>query len=417
MKTSSYQKFKKAHFMQITSSKLTAPVIIPTSKSYANRALILASLVPNAITIQDLPRAQDVEDCLEVLMQLGLAVRQNNQIVIQKQYPKDEIISSKIVMLFLGEGGTTIRFLIPMLALGKNAYLLKVNPAFKKRPYQELIDLLVNLGAKFTPSDREDELGLLQGPITLKDVVIDANETTQNASAFYLLQSVFDFKIEVKNLKTSLAYLEMTKKLVDELKSSSEYTVPVDMSSASYFIALGIFQGIEIANITQRDPWQADSKIFDILKQIGATYQLDQTGFNIVKQTQLKTLDIDLADCLDLAPTLAFMAAMIKGQHKLHNIQNLQFKETNRIHGIQEVLNHFGVKNFVKNTTLIIESSGRIQAQSQKIKTLHDHRLVMMASLFYKILGEGEVEPASAVNKSFPEFFDLINGINTSFSC
>ena len=47
-------------------------VLIPTSKSFANRILILASLCPKIVTIEGLPESTDVSNLIDCLEKIGI---------------------------------------------------------------------------------------------------------------------------------------------------------------------------------------------------------------------------------------------------------------------------------------------------------------------------------------------------------
>tara|TARA_Y100000385_G_C12998073_1_gene595863 strand:- start:28 stop:1215 length:1188 start_codon:yes stop_codon:yes gene_type:complete len=394
--------------MIITSTSPLPDITIPTSKSFANRALILAALKKEDVELFNLPKAQDVLDMLDVFQDLELISNWGEHVHVLKSFPENEVLFGEYKELYLGEGGTTIRFLLPFLALGKQKYLIKVHPRFKQRPYKDLLVLLEHLGARVEHLSADDELCFIQGPIKLKQVEIDCSQTSQNLSSFLLLKLAYQFDLVIKNLSSSLTYVKMTEELVNAFHKQSHYTIPVDMSSASYFIALGcIHQSLTIKNIKNIDSLQADSKIFEILDLLGVDYSFSSLGLKIKKIEKPKSFEVDIRNCLDLAPTLAFIASFCSGTSTLKNIMNLKHKESNRILAIIEVLEKFGVVAKVQDEDLIIFETN-VFKKIAEITVPEDHRIVMMAALFLKTFDGGSVQPEAAINKSFPEFFELL---------
>lgn len=394
--------------MQVSSDKIKSPVEIPTSKSYANRALILGALKYRGLSIKNLPLSQDVLDLINALETLNLVESMSDTVRIKNIFPENEI-AGEPSELYLGEGGTTIRFLLPMLALGKRKYIIKVKPSFKKRPIQDLFNLLSRLGAKVNPLSGENELCELQGPINLSDISVDCRNTSQVASAFLMLKSKYDFELEIKNLITSMSYVELTQQLSEKLVDIKEYYVPVDMSSASYFIALGVLKNdLLIKNVNSIDKFQADSKIFKVLDLMGASYSIDCKGLSLKVSKTYKSFDFDVSDCLDLTPTLAFLASFCEGTSRIFGIENLVHKESNRVEGIISILKTFGVHSSLNQSELLIEGTNDLEHVNE-LTVADDHRMVMMASLFLKMtkIG-GDIRPNEAVNKSFANFFELL---------
>ena len=95
---------------------------IPSSKSYLNRALILAAILKSKTILTNVHNlCDDVKDMLEVLKKLGVKIELKqykngeNKIIIfgtngKFTQPKDKTINC-------GLGGTTTRFLLGLLAL------------------------------------------------------------------------------------------------------------------------------------------------------------------------------------------------------------------------------------------------------------------------------------------------------------
>ena len=392
--------------MKISSRKLQSPILIPSSKSYAARMLLVGAMSENRYSVADIPKSQDSIELIEVLKNLGIGYRDGDRFVLDKSFPKDETPSDQPVVLNLGEGGTTIRFLLSLLSLGRNKYLLKVHPRFKLRPFAEQLELLKSLGAQIVESEKEDELCTLQGPIKLpKSLTIDCSKTTQVTSSFLILAHFNNCKIKVKNLNSSAAYIEMTKNVLSSIKA--DQSVPVDMSSTSSFLALAsIFQDLEFPQILAADPLQADSTIISILESSGASIEF--SPHLKIKKSILSPFNVDGSKCLDLIPNLCFLASHIKGRSRIYNIKNLKHKESDRVEGICQVLDQVGVNYKIDDNSIEIEGPYKINSL-EKIETLADHRIVMLASLFLKICGGGEVTNSNTVAKSNSNFFELLN--------
>src|SRR4051812_38194317 len=103
-----------------------ATVTVPGSKSITNRALVLAALAQDVCTVSNALRSEDTEVMVDCLQRLGFDVDANWRVgtigVDSRSWP--DWIPSAQADLFVGNSGTTVRFLTAMLALGKGAYRL-----------------------------------------------------------------------------------------------------------------------------------------------------------------------------------------------------------------------------------------------------------------------------------------------------
>lgn len=398
------------NYSPVTSNKIPDKVRCPTSKSYANRALIIAALRQESITLYDVPGAQDVEDLLQMFAQIGLQVtRDKGRIIVENSFPACELKKEMPVELSGSEGGTTIRFLLPLLALGQNNYIVPLKGKLASRPMTAFLDNLNVWGA--TVSMTGDRV-FIKGAMTPKDIEIDCSQTTQFASALMLLNSRYNFKIITKNLNTSLQYLEMTKFVLSKLTTNKSMAIPYDASSLGYLLSYAVLkQNLHIDNVQSIDLCQADTKIFDILNMIGATYSFSEDGLRIFKMSclsDLKGFEIDGSTCIDLVPTLVYLASFLKKDCHIYKIQNLQYKESNRLEGVKFLLEQFQLRyNYDQvsdHLTLFGEES---PISPFKLATEIDHRMVMVAVLFLKTLGGGEVAHTRCITKSFPSFYGL----------
>ena len=130
----------------------------PTSKSYSNRALICAAFSQNPVRIINLSDSTDVLTLLECLKKIGIDIqKKDNEIVITNSFPECEKLTDETITLESGDGGTTNRFLLALLALGKNKYSLKTKHGMSKRPMDGLLNALKALPVNLSISEKNIE--------------------------------------------------------------------------------------------------------------------------------------------------------------------------------------------------------------------------------------------------------------------
>lgn len=402
------------NIIKITSTNISEKVTCPTSKSYAARALIYASLKNEPVTLINLPKAQDTLDLMSCLKRVGLkfSSSKENEITITNHFPACEL-TEREVELELGEGGTTSRFLIPLLALGKCNYKLLLSQQMKARPMQELYTSLRELGV----SVLEKELIILQGPIkSLTQTLIDCEKSSQFASGFKLIQDFSQFEMKLVNLSLSKKYFDLTNYVISEMRQKKRYIIPADFSSAGYFIAYALFSETSlIENIQALDHHQADSILVEILNDAGANITISELGLLVSgnSASELIGLKVDGDKCIDLIPTLFFIAAHIAAKSTFTNVSGLIHKESDRLSEMLKILDVFNVeyiydsgKDEVVIMGKMVDSYCRL-SEDFFITPAADHRMLMIATLFTKLRGGGRVGNAHAVAKSFPDFFSF----------
>lgn len=375
--------------------RIQKSIFIPSSKSYSNRALIRASIKKNNCIIKNLSSARDTLYLTQCLSHIGLEIREGKgQIEVVNSFPECEIPSPIPVRLHTGDGGTTNRFLISLLALGRNEYHLYPQGEIMRRPMDELqkhCDCLV----------KHQDYFKIQGPQAKKAIQVDCSTTTQVASAFSLL----DYDVQVLNLKGPSAYLDMAQEVIQNF--DSEYNVKADWSSAAFPLALAALNGrVHINNLKERDTYQADSSLLNVLEQIGAQYQFSSDGLTV--ESYLKyPFQFDCHHAPDLFPALTFLASYLNGESTLTGLSYLRQKESDRPAECKKLLEAFGISYRLEQDSLLIQGK-QPDEKVKSISTARDHRIIMTAYLFLRFNGGGTLNHAHEVAKSFPEFFNIM---------
>lgn len=388
--------------LKVESAKLPTRIDVPGSKSYANRYLILAARLGNR-TIHSLPVGDDVDNMVDALKRVGLKILSNGSTVaITNSFPDCETSDLEIDV---GEGGTTARFLAAMLATGKMKYRLHLAGRLAQRPWEELLSALRQAGARASLHDTWVEI---QGPVDWSRLPqsIDASRSTQFASALQLAGAKDGVKLIPSRLQSSKAYWDMTLFACQQMASHKEVTVPLDWSSASYPLALAAVSGqVTCLSGLELDPLQADSSFGNWLIQRKAI-RFDEVGAHVKELKDLGPTQMDMSQCLDLAPTMAFICAHLQGTSVLSGLEGLIHKESDRLGAITNLLSACGVA--VEQGVGSLKIQGGVKRAIRQLHPPADHRLVMVAALFLANDGGGILDHESAVAKSFPKFFEAL---------
>lgn len=383
-------------------------IVVPYSKSYLNRALILASLNPLPVTIHGNSEATDVVNLIKCLEKIGLHIEQTKEkIVVKNSFPLCEKKTSETIELQTYDGGTTTRFLLPLLSLGKNNYRVIATKSMLERPLTETFRIFYLMSVEHA---RDEKSILIKGPAVIPaHITIDCSKTTQEATAFLLAFSQSNLKISITNDQYSKSYLEITYGMLEN-KNQLDFYPPRDFSSMSYPLTLAALTGkVLIKDCLSLDSKQADSKLINLLLQLGFPCHFTDQGLLVSKRDNYLGFKMNCGDCLDLVPTLAFLAAYADSPSTLAHVKNLQYKESNRLSAVEDMLKTFQIKySYDENRDeLVIEGKGKL-VEPTDLKVVDDHRIIMMGYLFLRKNNGGTIDHVEAVKKSFPDFFEMM---------
>src|SRR5258708_23880637 len=165
-------------------------VVLPGSKSIPKRALLLAALTNERVTITNALFSEDTQLMSDALRALGIAVEASIEAHTLTVAGQGGNIPVDRAELFVGLAGTAARFLTAFCASAtRGVYRLDGVPQMRKRPMQGLIDALRTLGADlrcpgaagFFPLEIHAR-GLAGGRVE-----IDASESSQMLSALLMV--------------------------------------------------------------------------------------------------------------------------------------------------------------------------------------------------------------------------------------
>lgn len=395
-----------------------AEIDLPSSKSYANRALIIGAIRGGGFTVHHLSASTDVLAMLSCLEKLGLKLhRQGSSVSFLNSFPLCEEESEALTIdLHTGDGGTTNRFLLALLSRGKKTYRLFPSEKMSERPIEDLLKPLTDLGVR-VETNKKGAWVEIQGPAIItkgQRLEVDCSKSTQFASAMMLAFSNTLLEILPVKVQASESYLGMTAHLLKETQQKMAVDVPVDFSSLSYPFVLALAGGeVLIKNCHALDPFQADAALIDIARAAGADVKWTNRGLLVRSQRALKPFCVDGSRFPDLVPALVFLASLIPGESILQNLSVLRYKESDRLEELTKILQACSIPfHFDEDRAEIKINGGSLPKTPLRLHTARDHRMVMTAFLFLKAGAGGELAEVDCVDKSFPDFFTLMNGVN-----
>lgn len=200
---------------------------------------------------------------------------------------------------------------------------------------------------------------------------------------------------------------------------AGNYLVEGDWSGASYLLAAGALGKTPVAvHGLNRHSVQADKALLSIMEQMNATIRYGNMAEQsiIVHPSHLKGIEVNMADCPDIVPTVAVLAAFAHGVTKITGVEHLRIKECDRLNAMAEELKRAGVNVIEEKDGLIIHglktSEDDIQSIDYTGKSFDflaygDHRIVMSLSLFELAGASLEFDNPNVITKSFPEFWNV----------
>ena len=402
------------------------PVRIPGSKSVTNRALLLAALAPGQSRLGGGLEAEDTRWMRQALRSLGFPLEEAAGIwqIQGGQRPRAE------GPLWLGASGTTLRFLLPWLALcAQDPVRLEGDPRLFERPLGPLLDPLQALGARWIPDATGAWLHPVAEPPQSLDLRVDARLSSQFLSGLALGAAALpgDSRLTWTSA-ASASYLELTTQWLRRFGCAArldagqwlipggalagrDLELPGDWSGAAAFLAAAAATGRTLrAGPLDPEDAQGDRAMADILVAVGCQVAWVAPQTLEVSGSLHRGLDADLTDCPDLGPVLAALAALAPGPSELRGLHTLPLKECDRLDASAELVRWLGGQAEVIGDHTLRITPGAPSAPRPPFSPRNDHRMAFAAAVGALRWG-GELQDPHCVAKTFPDFREVWRGM------
>ncbi|MDU2545917.1 MAG: 3-phosphoshikimate 1-carboxyvinyltransferase [Finegoldia magna] len=393
--------------MKIKTDKLQGTVDAISSKSFAHRFLILASVADTDTTIIINEFSNDIMTTIDCLRNLGVEIEINgNEVTVHPSFFQKDVSDINV-----NDSGSTLRFLLPLVSFLSQKTNIKCSGRLQDRPIQELINQLKLSGLTFS----EDKLPFtVDGTFHKIDFEFPGDVSSQYISAIMMIAPLIGgCEIKLTSQLESTGYIKITQEClklfgVDSevftdkvivkpgaLKSPGEIIVEGDWSNAAFFLCANeLGADINVQNLSM-DSVQADRKIVELLEKI---------------DNNKSYCEIDISQTPDLYVILAVVLSQKCDKSVLKNAKRLRLKESDRIKSTYDMLQSFGVNCKIDGDDLIIYKS---EMKPAVINSCDDHRIVMAAAIASIITKEVEIKDWQAVKKSYPSFFSEIERLGS----
>lgn len=403
----------------IKNNKLSGQINAPASKSYAHRAIFIASLAKDESCLKISSMSEDIHASLEAVKAFGAEVYEEDELIhIQAGQGKNK------ARVNVGESGTSLRFALAMAGCLGRACTIVRSGSLVERPVKVFQDLFREKGLIFNELGPNFELS---GQFSPGNFEVDGGVSSQFISGLLIGLSNFPSWSEIKVTGDfeSRAYVGLT---LDVLKDFSVdirenerifkvkgrprgrlYEVEGDWSNGLFFLLAGC-----TVKDLKAQSLQGDRRALDFIEKLGYKAK-DEDGYILEKIGKASPERIlDAREIPDAVPILSVFAAKEAGLTRIINGKRLRYKESDRIKSTVDLLKRLGVKVYEEEEGFYF--FGRERFLPARINSYNDHRIAMAASIA-SVWTDGEIflENASCVNKSYPSFFEDFKKLGGDF--
>ena len=388
--------------------RIQATILLPSSKSICNRALIIHALAHSQCKLENLSDCDDTHVMTEALAHMP------------------EVID-------IMAAGTAMRFLTAYLSVTPGTHTLTGTERMRQRPIQILVEALRSLGADIAYMVNEGYPPLKISGQTLKGncLTLPGNVSSQYISALLMIGPMLEkgLDLTLRGEIVSRPYINLTLKVMRDFGAEVEWTsdcslhvaptpyqalpyyIESDWSAASYWyeiVALSPQDAtVSLPGLFAQSP-QGDSKVAELFEQLGVgTKREGQTVTLYQTNSCVKHLEYNFVNQPDLAQTFVVTCAMRGVTFRFSGLQSLKIKETDRMAALMAEMRKLGYVLEESEGSVLAWTGERCEPQNPPvIDTYEDHRMAMAFAPAVLRQGALCVRNPQVVSKSYPRFWE-----------
>jgi len=404
--------------------RLQGRIHLPASKSYTLRAFIIAARggVSRIIHASD---SEDAAVALKTAKALGASVKSKGNGHLIKASP----LRVRSRSFSVGESGTTLRFLLPLLALHTHQAKVLGKGTLTGRPNAHLCETLRRQGMDIRGRGEKESVPMVYkgGQLTGGRVLVDGSLSSQFISALLIALPALesDSRIILTGREmVSRDYIRMTEEILakagivirqvssreyaikgrQQFKGLKDFYVPSDYGLAAFAMGAAalLASNVLLQGNLDESLSQSDGHIFGFLKRMGVKFEKTQKAIKIKGPFNLKGGVFSLKNCPDLVPVMAVLALFAKRKTRLVGIHHARAKESDRISDLRNELLKVGA-NVTETKDALTITPRTTYKKGQMLDSHHDHRLAMAFTVLGIKIG-CRVKGIESSHKSYPAF-------------
>ena len=415
-----------------------ATLTVPGSKSLTNRALVCASLASGTSTIDDALVADDSLAMRTALTALGAGIDHDPDTGRLTVTGTGGALRAGPAALDMRLSGTTSRFLLPVVALGRGTYRVDGAAPLRARPMGPVLDGIRALGAEVHGAGEPGHLPvdvLAPGGLEGGEVAVAGDTSSQFLSGLLLAAPCTrtGVRLTVTTQLVSRPYIGLTASVMGAFGATvredtpatgagpvfavdpggyraASYQVEPDASTASYLLAAAAVVGgrVTITGLGAGSD-QGDARFADLLGEMGARVERTPTSTTVEGTGTLRGLgDVDMADMPDMAQTLAAVAVFADRPTRVTGVELIRWHETDRIAAVVAELRRVGIEADEERAGFTVHPGTPHPA---RVETYDDHRMAMSFAVVGLRSPGIEIADPGCVGKTFPGFWDALDAL------
>jgi 3-phosphoshikimate 1-carboxyvinyltransferase len=413
--------------------KLKGEIQALSSKNYTTRYLLVSALAEGTSTILYPAHSEDGEAMRRCIRDLGAVVEEDSEKIVITGFGRNP---HPVKELNVGNAGAVLRFIMSIAALLPEVSFVNAYPeSLGKRPHDDLITALQSMGAQIDHENGRLPMTIRGGNLRGGKIKVSGNVSSQFLSSLLFLTPLLaeDSEIEVlHDLKSkvvigqTLEVLAQAGIIVEASEDLMLYRIPGNQKykaqtysvqgdypgSAAILAAAAVTESNVVVHRLMEQSKQGERAVVDVLKAMNVPLTHENGIVHVQGNARLTAGEFDGDEFTDGVLAMVAAAVFAEGTSRFYNVENLRYKECDRITDYLAELRKAGARVEEKQDEIIVHGRPEGVEGGVEIDAHFDHRVIMALT----IVGLRSAQPirikdAHHVAKSYPQYFDHLQAL------
>lgn len=404
-----------------------------SSKNYTTRYLLVAALAEGTSTIYYPAHSEDSDAMRRCIRDLGAVVEEDEEKIVITGFGRHP---RPVEQLDVGNAGAVLRFLMAVASLCPDVTFVNRYPeSLGKRPHMDLIESLSKMGVEIEHNEGKLPIRIKGGQPKGGRIQVSGNISSQFLSALLFLTPLLeeDSEIEVLHDLKSKVVVGQTLEVLQQAGivihadedymrfrvpgrqryEAKTYTVQGDYpGSAAVLAAAAVTQSDVVLRRLEENSKQGERAVIDVLRAMEVPLTHENGVVHIKGNGKLKAVEFDGDHFTDAVLAMVAAAVFAEGTSRFYNVENLRYKECDRITDYLNELRKAGANVEERQSEIIVHGRPEGVEGGVDINAHFDHRVIMALT----VVGLRSKEPirirdAHHVAKSYPNYFDHLKAL------
>lgn len=399
-----------------------------SSKNYTTRYMLVAALAKGTSQIQYPAHSEDSEAMRRCLKDLGARLEERGHTLAIEGFGDEP---RQVKELDVGNAGAVLRFLMSIASLCEEVTFVNNYPeSLGKRPHDDLIKALEQMNVRVSHRDGKLPITIHGGNPQGGRIQVSGQVSSQYLSSLLFLTPLLKEDSEITvldDLKSKVVVgqtLDVLKQAGIEIEAAEdlmsyrirggqaykpqEYVVQGDYPGSAAILAAAAVTNSDVRiHRLEEDSKQGERAVIDVLRAMGVNLNHANHTVHIQGNQSLKAVEFDGDAFTDAVLAMVAAAVFAEGTSRFYNVENLRYKECDRITDFVNELRKAGADVEERQSEIIVHGKPEGVEGGVEIDAHYDHRVIMALTVVGLRSKLGlTIRDAEHVAKSYPQYFE-----------